>query len=422
MHSYSAYGSGLTRPCCNIRETNIFTTVMPGAEHENNLPCHTAANVNEFINDKKIIEIRQDIANDRRSEHCHRCWDMEDAGMVSIRQLANQIHIDKPREFPISETGRIENNQVEYIDITLGNICNLKCRSCSPSCSHTWIAEAKALPIYNLASNYIAKTERLVKDPWFIAAFKTKFYDPILPTVKIINFLGGEPLVVKEHYDWLQHMIDNGWSNGIELRYNTNGTIIPKKILNIWKHFKKVILSISLDAVDELAYYVRYPSKWSDIQENIKKLKEHCIANDNIRIHIHTTVSSLNIMDLDRMVDWCVATQADWLSSGLTNFESLFPHINVVSYPDYLAVKHVPPEIKERMIAVIDSIYDKYKNMTGLESWQIEKLQSIKNLVSIIAETGDQQQWSTFLEITRQSDAYRKVDIKDYIEWTKAYV
>jgi sulfatase maturation enzyme AslB (radical SAM superfamily) len=395
---------------------------MPGTEHENNIPYHEATDVNDFVNDRKIIEIRQDIINDRRSKHCYKCWDIEDAGMVSIRQLANQIHTDKSNKTPISETGRIENHHVEYLDITLGNICNLKCRSCSPSCSHTWIAEAKALPIYDLSMNYLIKTERLVKDPWFVAAFKNKFYDPILPTVKIINFLGGEPLVVKEHYDWLQHMIDQGWSHRIELRYNTNGTIIPKKILDIWKRFKKVILSISLDAAGPLAYYVRYPSKWSDIQANIKKLKEHCIVNDNIRIHIHTTVSSLNIMDLDRMVDWCVETRSDWLSSGLTNFESLFPHINVVSYPDYLAVKHVPSEIKERMIAVVDSIYDKYKNMPGLESWQIEKLHSIKNLVSIVTESGDQQQWSKFLEVTRQSDAYRKVDIKDYIAWTKDYL
>jgi pyruvate-formate lyase-activating enzyme len=395
---------------------------MPGATHENDISHHVATDVNDFINDKKIIEIRQDIAHGKRNKHCYKCWDLEDAGMISPRQLGNQAHTNKQSDSSVSETGRIENNQVEYLDITLGNICNLKCRSCSPSCSHTWIAEAKAMPIYDLPMNYLAKTERLVKDPWFVTAFETKFYDPILPTVKIINFLGGEPLVVKEHYDWLQHMIDQGWSHRIELRYNTNGTIIPKKILDIWKRFKKVILSISLDAVGPLAYYVRYPSKWSDIQENVKRLKEHCMVNNNIRIQVHTTVSSLNIMDLDSMIDWCVDTYREWHASGLSNFESLFPHINVVTYPEYLAAKHVPDDIKAKMIAVINGIYEKYKNVSELESWQIEKLNSIKNLTSIVAESADQQQWSKFLEVTRQSDAYRKVDIKDYIEWTKDYL
>lgn len=422
MHSYSAHGSGIARPCCNIRETHVFETVMPGATHENDIPHHIATDVNDFINDRKIIEIRQDIANDRRNKHCYKCWDLEDAGMISPRQLGNQAHTNKQSDSFVSESGRIENHHVEYLDITLGNICNLKCRSCSPSCSHTWIAEAKALPIYDLPINYLAKTERLVKDPWFVTAFETKFYDPILPTVKIINFLGGEPLVVKEHYDWLQHMIDQGWSHRIELRYNTNGTIIPKKILDIWKRFKKVILSISLDAVGSLAYYVRYPSKWSDIQANINRLKEHCKVNNNLRIQVHTTVSSLNIMNLDDMINWCVDTYREWHASDLTNFESLFPHINVVTYPEYLAAKHVPDKIKERMISVINGIYNKYKDVSDLESWQIEKLRSIKNLTSIVAESGDQQQWSKFLKVTRQSDAYRKIDIKDYIEWTKDYV
>jgi hypothetical protein len=146
------------------------------------------------------------------------------------------------------------------------------------------------------------------------------------------------------------------------------------------------------------------------------------MENKNVRVQIHTTVSYLNIMDLDKMVDWCVATAHDWRAYRLTNFETYFPHINVVTWPDYLAINNMPDSIKSQSVKIINDIYDKYCNLPGIESWEKEKLDSIKSLIGIIESERSDELWDKFLEVTRQSDDFRKIDIKDYISWTKDYL
>ena len=423
MHSCSVHSSGITRPCCNIRETYKFKTVMPGSIHENNVVQRMATDVNDFINDPVIVEIREDIINERRSKHCYKCWDLEKVGITSPREIGNQTHTNKDNHDLQSESSgsRITNSDVEYLDISLGNICNLKCRSCNPSCSHTWIKEATEIKDYGWPAITINHATQLASEPWFVSAFRENFYDPILPSVKVINFLGGEPLIVKEHYDWLAHIIECGWAKDIELRYNTNGTLVPNRILDIWKHFKKVTLSLSLDAVGPLAYYVRFPSEWSVILKNVQKLKQHCLIYNNLRIQIHTTVSMINVMGLADMIDWCVETKKSWQAAGLSNFETMIPHINVVTYPEYLSLRHMPENVKQESIKLIKSIIDRYRDHQ-MESWEIDKFNNIEGLINVINQPQIQEQWEKFIHLTKLSDNFRKVSIHDYIEWSKEYM
>ena len=149
-------------------------------------------------------------------------------------------------------------------------MCNLKV-SCNPGIR--WIEEGLLYHTDWDETAYKIGTASSV-NPWFIKAFEEGFFDDVLPNIRVINFIGGEPLVVEEHYVWLQHIIDNGWAHNIELHYNTNATTIPDRLLDIWDKFRGVILSLSIDAIGDLAYYVRHPSKWRVVERNVQKLKE----------------------------------------------------------------------------------------------------------------------------------------------------
>ena len=52
--------------------------------------------------------------------------------------------------------------------------------------------------------------------------------DDILPDIKYFEFTGGEPWMIKQHFDLLQRAVDQGFARDIDIHYNTNATQFPK--------------------------------------------------------------------------------------------------------------------------------------------------------------------------------------------------
>ena len=55
-----------------------------------------------------------------------------------------------------------------------------------------------------------------------------------------LYFAGGEPTLIEEHYEILDKVIEMGYADKLELRYNPNGIELSDRLLEQWKHFKKV--------------------------------------------------------------------------------------------------------------------------------------------------------------------------------------
>lgn len=432
MQGFSTHPHGQARPCCiNRMPTSHY---MPSVEiekypHYSNSKFKRIDTIDELINDPAIMDLRKLMLNGKKAKSCDRCWNLEDAGIKSFRQIQNEIYeknIDKNLT-NLDETGYLNSQALTYLDISLGNICNLKCRSCNPWNSHRWLEEGPHLPHteWNDAAWAVGRISS--ENPWYIKAFKTNFFDSVLPNIKTINFLGGEPLVVKEHYSWLEHIIANGWAQDIELFYNTNGTTIPKKMLDIWSHFKGINLSLSLDARGDLAYYVRYPSEWKIIEKNIEKLKNYSKDKENFRIQTHMTLSVLNIHDIDKMLDWCHEQYKSWhYYNNKTwkhyGYQNSIPHFNIVEYPGFMHVRHLPDEIKVKVNALLDSEYLKYKNIDTIPEWEKNSIENIKNLKNIVNQDRDPKLWNHFVENTKASDKFRGINIVDYIPWMADYI
>ena len=86
-----------------------------------------------------------------------------------------------------------------------------------------------------------------------------------LTDLTTVHFCGGEPLYDKDALNYL-NSIQN--KKDVFLSYATNGQTFPNdKILQTWKEFKKVTLSISVDASDDQYDYFRYPCKWTTFFE-----------------------------------------------------------------------------------------------------------------------------------------------------------
>jgi pyruvate-formate lyase-activating enzyme len=392
-------------------------------QHHNN---HNSENITQFINDAAIKNIRAGLIKGEKPEGCKSCFQLEDQGIRSFRQTFNEIYaddIDTSLQH-LNKDGHLDPQALTYLDISLGNVCNLKCRSCNPWASHRWIEEGPTVPHtdWDKTAYHIARASSV--NPWFIQAFESGFFDEVLPNIRVINFIGGEPLVVEEHYAWLEHIIEQGWSKNIELHYNTNGTTIPNRLLDIWDKFRGVVLSLSIDAVGDLAYYVRFPSKWRVVEKNVAKLAEFSRSRTGVKVHTHITLSMLNIHDLPNLLEWCKKQYDTWYYEwdwGNHGYQNCLPHFNIVEHPRYLHMCNLPDERKELMYTMLEEQYEKFKG-AGLPEWEQWAVDNIRNLKNIISQPQNEGDWQIFIDNTRASDRFRNVNIVDYIPWMVDFI
>jgi glutamate-1-semialdehyde 2,1-aminomutase len=128
--------------------------------------------------------------------------------------------------------------------------------------------------------------------------------DQVVDQIRYIEFTGGEPFMIQEHFDMLQGLIDRGIAGNIEIHYNTNGTQYPEDADAIWKHFKLVEIAFSIDDIGERFEYQRTNAVWKEVCRNIgwfKTLQEHY---SNIRLQVCSTVNVFNVLYLDKLAQW----------------------------------------------------------------------------------------------------------------------
>ena len=99
-----------------------------------------ARNVQDLLNDPVLCNLRKQLKKNIEPPTCERCFYVEKQGGFSYRMDANETHKDKIHEESINEEGVLDDTtKITYLDLTLGNVCNLKCKTCNPWSSHNWI-------------------------------------------------------------------------------------------------------------------------------------------------------------------------------------------------------------------------------------------------------------------------------------------
>mgnify|MGYP001959359559 CR=1 FL=1 len=169
---------------------------------------------NQYWNSDQLKNIQKNMLDNVRDKGCGICWKKEDRGYSSLRQHSNEIyqrHIDevkKGKQFPTPF----------YLDLRLGNLCNLKCRMCISEWSSQIADEILKNPNEDWGNDKPdKKIIELDDDTW-------RSLDKWIPYVKRVFMTGGEPTIIKRNLDYIQKIIESGYSKKIELIFTTNAT------------------------------------------------------------------------------------------------------------------------------------------------------------------------------------------------------
>lgn len=239
---------------------------------------------------EEMRRFRLKMLNDEAEETCSICYENEMANGFSLRKNTN-FHYDKYIDWVVNtdNTGYALEAKPIYWDIRFSNICNLKCRTCSPISSSSWYNESRG--------NSLFSHDELKQQMDFSYAGKllTSLVE-YLPDVVEIYCAGGEPLLMSENLTILKKLKALE-KYDLQLVYNTNLTQVHRKIefIQYWKSFKSLKFLISLDGSHQRGEYLRKGIIWDDILHNLLFLKDECPHGE---IQINFTVSVFNILHL----------------------------------------------------------------------------------------------------------------------------
>lgn len=331
MHLFADEG-GVMYPCCRS-----VSTKKPNVDDGGRtLHVYDAAGFAPAWNSGYMRKIRLDMLSGERPKPCERCYMYDDLGMRSHRQEANDEYRDRISGL-LAATAPDGTAPLDLlsVDLRLGNLCNLRCRMCSPQSSRALLgefAEAYGIPVTHGA------LERLRTMDWFGREGFWDIFERHTPHIERLHFAGGEPFMIPQMFDFLARLVDLGRASSISLSYNTNLTMLPDRVYDLWPHFRQVRITASIDGADTINSFIRFPSDWTAIDTNLRRLEADA-DRLNLRggIAFNTTVQIFNVMRLEALLTYLVET------SRLAEA----PNLSVLTHPHHFNIQALPPALKQ---------------------------------------------------------------------------
>lgn len=351
--------------------------------------------ITEAFNSSDMSDLRQKFLRNERPDGCSKCWSVEDAGGWSKRMISNQKYV---KEY--NDTLLYEDPKLMFIDLKLGNICNLKCRICGVYSSSKWINDQLKISTDN-KEKYI-EMNRAGQWPREADTFWADLKN-LANEITSLEITGGEPFLIEEHFDFLRHCVETGNASRIDIHYNTNGTVFPKDAIeNIWPHFRKIEVAFSVDGLDEEFEFQRYGAKWQEVSENIRLFHDIRNRSQWLTTQLCMTVSVLNIMSTVDVLEWAEEQYFNFI------------WVNILHDPIHFCVQSLAPDAKQKVKQTLEQqiarlkTKDAVSQLTSLIDFMMtagtEQTAQIKRTLTLIDGIRDQDYKKSLPKLSRLID------------------
>ncbi|NQT94715.1 MAG: radical SAM protein [Lentisphaerae bacterium] len=353
----------------------------------------------EHYNSKDVQASRRAMLRGKRravSRYCSPCHQIEDRSGISRRMIRNDEVLNDVRLKPLLDEMVTQSFLAPGKDVTpnhinidmkvFGNTCNLRCYMCGPDSSSSWGNEKKRSG--DLAASHASQVIAW-NDSW-TEEQRRKFWEDVealLPVVHNVKFTGGEPLLNRLHYDLVDFIVRSGHAGGLTLTYISNTTRLPslkgKTVFDYLEHFKRVEWLCSIDNLGDKNDYMRYPSRFGSIMDNVRMLS----SLENVTVSIFVTVSLLNALDITGLYDFF---ESDRVIDGRIDFS------NHLLNPDYLQCWNLPEPLKKEAI----------RKLT-----QHKQSEKFIPIVKLLSNPSREKKWREAVRFLRRLDSRRGTNL-----------
>lgn len=388
--------NGKVVPCCLTSTYNYFAGDL------------TTQSIEEIWNSDNMKQLRVEMMNGIEPKICNKCFDMEKvAPRESGRYHKNNQFRDVLEKIPsiTDEDGTCHEMELRYWDFRFSNLCNFKCRSCGPRYSSAWVPDAKKL-------GWISEQDKV----WTIEAVDDTtnfdFLKDQIKHVESIYFAGGEPLLMDEHWQILDLLLE-GDRRDVMLSYNTNASTLTygkKNIIDYWSRwdFGKLEVWPSIDEIGERAEVIRSGTVWSKIEENLKELVQY----DNIILRPGITVGAWNVFRLPEIINYLVEIGVIREKLGFSNF-----FINLLEHPSHYHVQILPDDFRK---ATIEKLQTFIQDHNRTYNTNISNL--FTHILSELEKPYNAAHARQFMIITEEVDSIRNENLLEVIPELKGIV
>lgn len=371
--------TGVMKPCCAMNHE---------PEMDKYLEEYEICNIKdtsfwEYYNSDIATRLRNAMRNENDDEFvnsfCAKCKKIESVGNQSLRlftfhRFNNEFkHKKEELERIIAEDIKptfLHSMEVKPLET---NKCNLACNMCCNESSSRYYAEAIRL-------KEVPKANTIIRTP-----VSDKFMNELPEIVDLteeIKIVGGEPLMNEDTYELIS-LVEN--KSNKRLKIISNGTINPDRFISLATRFKEVDFNISVEGTPALTEYIRFPSKWKDVEETYNKVIK--VA----KIYFVSTVNCLNIGNMHEFEEFME-------SNGY-----LYANVNLVTNNFYS----------------INSIPDDIKNLYLNRLYKAKNVKMIKYLED--SKYNEFDMWQMLAHVKRR-DGFRKTNLLDVLpEWKTYY-
>ena len=395
---------------------------------------------------EKIHE-RQSMRRGEKPKGCNYCWNAEETGVISDR-------VNKSKGYDTKLIAKAQKDDYpipQKIEIAFDRTCNLACAYCEPKFSTTWANEIKKHGSYNLITN-----DRFNKDwkdelykeednPYIDAFFQ--WWETLQHHLKVIRFTGGEPLLHKKFWDFLDK-IDKEQTYRGSLIVNSNlihhkgqverfiektkflwddmvewdmehGAVWPDKIG--WKPVgqwdRMVEIHTSCESNMTQAEFTRDGFKRDIWQDNVQKVLE----NSGIRLTFTTAINNMSV--------WSYVDYLKRVNNLRRDFGKHRIQINSnrVYHPQFHQVALIPQEYREELALELEEEFPKLEQLHDITTRNtiLNHINFLKNSAfdekhSPATEEAILQDMIKFLDqyLIRRGKTLKGLDPR-YIEWVE---
>lgn len=356
-------------------------------------------NLDDFFTSPHIKELRQSFVTGNLDRDCAFCQKTDQDGGHSLAKryttTYKEVGIESGPDVDVHRLNAPLNP--EYLELRFSNQCNFACRICWPEWSNRIGEEAEQHP--ELKSLYHGSK-------FNIQTVDSKFVSQLLKYVdqyKWINIAGGEPMLMPETIEFLDQIVELGHAEHITLHLTTNVSTINYKIIERLKKFKHVVITLSIDATEASAEYIRYGTVWTHIDRNLKYYNDLAPECPNFVITFNVTFSAYALFGLDKTLTYLSQwrnANCHWLGGNLAQGPTNPYHLGGTARQ--LAVVEL-----DKAIAVLPTLMPNKPDIDTL----ISQLTSLRTVLQ--TQPVNNQDWQNLVEQTQKIDAVRRQSFCD---------
>ena len=393
-------------------------------------------NYKALHNTKHKKQSRKEMLQGTRPAECDYCWKIEDssADTISDRIYKSGMTWAYPYIDNIVTNKWDQDIDPSYLEINFSNVCNFKCSYCSPNVSSKWMEEIEQYGPYPTSTyfNNIKWLESSNTMPIpnreanpYIDAF-WQYFPEIEKKLHTLRVTGGEPLLSKDTFKLIDHLIDSPNNNlafGVNTNLNPPEDILDKfierlKILS--QKVKEINLFTSAEAWGACSEYIRFGMNYNSWLKNIKRILDEI---PNIYLIIMSTYNILSITSYDKFLLDVLQLKQKYNKAGEKIKVLLdIPYLNNPAHQSIFILEKPEQHFVKSHLSLMESVS---VNNIGFINKEIDQMKRINSLLH--TETENSVAKEDFVKFIDEHDKRRNTnfltvfpELKEmYLRWKK---